>query len=175
MKEKKKKSIELDERKKNNNVNERNIHRKQTIESITFGARKNFYAFLTRLTAVQYSCIGCDALWCFDDRPEKKHVWHMSKLKHFKQRYLQERVRNYSLIFSTGTVCLHEVLNPPKIPETESRGISADTRYLAYIVSLQTASDRCRCQRCPSCNKRKSENSPCSRIRRAETGLASID
>lgn len=41
------------------------------------------------LTAVQYSCIGCVNLWFFALRPEKKQFWHMSKLKHFKHRYLK--------------------------------------------------------------------------------------
>jgi hypothetical protein len=42
-----------------------------------------------QLTAVQYSCIGWVSLWFFAFLPEKKQFWHMSKLKHFKHRYLE--------------------------------------------------------------------------------------
>ena len=43
-----------------------------------------------KLTVVQYSCIGWVSLWCLAFLPEKKQFWHMSKLKHRKQRYLKQ-------------------------------------------------------------------------------------
>ena len=43
------------------------------------------------ITVVQYSCIGWVSLWCFETRPVKKQVWHMSKLKHLRHRYLFKR------------------------------------------------------------------------------------
>jgi len=48
-------------------------------------------------TVLQYSCIGCVSLWPFDVCPEKKHFWHMSKLKHFRQRYLDARANKQAL------------------------------------------------------------------------------
>ena len=44
-------------------------------------------------TVVQYSCMGWVILWFLylPPFPAKKHFWHMSKLKHFRQRYLQYR------------------------------------------------------------------------------------
>ena len=39
-------------------------------------------------TVVQYSCMGWLSLCPLTTRPEKKQFWHMSKLKHFRQRYL---------------------------------------------------------------------------------------
>lgn len=51
-------------------------------------AYKVMYKRSVKFTAVQYSCIGCVNLWFFAFLPEKKQFWHMSKLKHFKQRYL---------------------------------------------------------------------------------------
>ena len=42
----------------------------------------------SRLTSVQYSCMGCVSLWFLETRPVKKQSWHMSKLKHLRHRYL---------------------------------------------------------------------------------------
>ncbi len=45
------------------------------------------------LTVVQYSCIGCAILWFLylPPLPAKKQSWHMSKLKHLRQRYLGKK------------------------------------------------------------------------------------
>ena len=54
-------------------------------------------------TVVQYSCMGWVILWFLylPPFPAKKHSWHMSKLKHFRHRYLQQRkcINDFSRLF----------------------------------------------------------------------------
>ena len=47
--------------------------------------------YVIKLTVVQYSCIGCVILWFLylPPFPAKKQSWHISKLKHLRQRYLK--------------------------------------------------------------------------------------
>lgn len=94
------------------------------------------------LTAVQYSCIGCVSLWFFALRPEKKQFWHMSKLKHFKQRYLKNSNIFYVNMFrqfymlSTFSSKNESYLNP-------MIGYSLHILHLAWCLAVSAADNLC--------------------------------
>ena len=62
-----------------------------SIEQMFAQCSYRFAYILWWLTVVQYSCMGWVILWFLyrPPFPAKKHSWHISKLKHFRHRYLQ--------------------------------------------------------------------------------------
>ena len=84
------------------------------------------------LTVVQYSCIGCVILWFLyrPPFPAKKQSWHISKLKHLRQRYL--KCVNWHLE--------DFYINIYSIPESKNRILLADITFCLMLCSL------CRCE-----------------------------
>ena len=80
----------------------------------------------TRLTLVQYSCMGWLILWLLyrPPLPAKKHSWHMSKLKHLRHRYL-------------GTFSLSYQSRTNRFFSTWIRGWDFVYRYCIWLDVLQ--------------------------------------
>ena len=80
------------------------------------------------LTVVQYSCIGWVILWFLyrPPFPAKKQSWHISKLKHLRQRYL--KCVNWHLE--------DFYINIYSIPESKNRILLANITFCLMLCSL---------------------------------------
>lgn len=92
---------------------------------------------------MQYSCIGCVSLWFFALRPEKKQFWHMSKLKHFKQRYLKSRFF-FTWIHTFKNSYIHIIDFSNKISHLNPMiGYSLHMLHLAWCLAVSAADNLC--------------------------------
>ena len=87
------------------------------------------------LTVVQYSWIGWVSLWCLAFLPEKKQFWHMSKLKHLKQRYLKKRdnILTLNVPIATKVVCFSRLLECLRSLYGKQCGPRSDCSYRSSL------------------------------------------